>query len=64
LWALEKLIIASIGIEGRYHHYGEDFVESKTFHPPGTAHCCSALGRATFGKGAQAGCGIRLYWKQ
>ena len=41
---------------GRSHLYGEVFVENKTLHPPGTTHCHSALGRATFGKGAQAGC--------
>ena len=43
---------------GRSHLYGEVFAESKTLHPPGTAHCHSALSRATFGKDAQAGCGL------
>jgi len=60
LWTLEKLIIVSRRREGRSHIYGEVFVESKTLHPPGTAHCCSAPSRATFGKGAQAGCGSSI----
>jgi len=62
LWALEKLIIVSRGREGRSLLYGEVFVESKTLRPPGTAHCYSALSRATFGKGAQAGCGSSIYF--
>ena len=56
LWALEKLIIVSIRREGRSHLCGEVVIENKILRPPGTAHCCSALGRATFGKGAQTGC--------
>ena len=47
---------------GRSHLYGEVFVESKTLCPPGTAHCCSALGRATFGKGVQARCGSSFFF--
>ena len=49
---------------GRSHLYGEVFVESKTLCPPGTAHCCSALGRATFGKGVQARCGSSFFFIQ
>ena len=30
--------------------------------PPGTTHCCSALSRATFGKGGQAGCGSAIFF--
>ena len=62
LWALEKLIIVSRGREGSSHLCGEVFVESKTLCPPGTAHCCSALSRATFGKGTQAGCGSSIFF--
>ena len=47
---------------GRSHLYGEVFVGSKPLRPPGTAHCCSALGRVTFGKGAQAGCGSSIFF--
>ena len=47
---------------GRSHLYGEIFVESKSLRPPGTAHCCSALGRVTFGKGAQVGCGSSIFF--
>ena len=62
LWALEKLIIVSRGREGSSHLCGEVFVESKTLCPPGTTHCCSALSRATFGKGTQAGCGSSIFF--
>ena len=48
---------------GRSHLYGEIFVGSKPLCPPGTAHCCSALGRVTFGKGAQAGYGLTIFFK-
>ena len=47
---------------GCSHLYGEVFVETKTLCPPGTAHCRSALSRATFGKGAQAGCGSSVFF--
>ena len=47
---------------GRSHLYGEVFVGSKPLRPPGTAHGYSALGRVTFGKGAQAGCGSSIFF--
>ena len=47
---------------GRSHLYREVFVESKTLCSHGTTHCCSALSRATFGKGAQAGCGSSFFF--